>query len=1695
MQGYAEALWREPNDAFVQERLMQLYIASSQMELWGKAYRIAENILQHDPKSLAAINCIAQYAEGIQDPKTAAHFYRRIGEVAREQNAHIESALAFGKAAELLERVDIHQAYELWQLAAIENTNYRPAITALTRYALKTGDFERAREILHQLITQTPPGMECARYHLSLAGLYRSRLRNLENARQQLDLAAPYLSEDLPYLRELAEFRLATDENVDALRILDRLINRAQTLKQPVLSADLLFRSGQILAERLGHSEQALYRYREVLKIRPNHVSAADGVRELEIAGVVEEHTPIGYFESPELLIAEKERALERYTHLPTEIIRLQLELCRLYWQNQDPDLSIKAGHNVLLYQPANELAWKLLEEICVRSGRNAELAMMHRDMASQSSTEQEALRHLEEALRLLPTDRTTIGYLSQYYEKYQQFDKLDVLYSRWLDISTPEETPQLLLLQAKLREHHLQHIEQAELVYVQAFQAATEREPYLIALIQFYIRHNLWDKLDLQISHLARGLTPKVQAEIYAEKGLQLSLLADKALHALNAYQRALLHDANNPKYILPTIALLRQQDQYAELVPLLEQMADQTTETAQELSYRIELARLLDYQLDQSELALKQYQRIVELQHEDLDILKRLAVLYKQYINDDQITEIYARILGHLEADDNSVETVALLQQMILEFEYREQPELQNRTVAKLLQCSPHFGEQNAEIKLLEGDNSSTASKVRVFFAIGQSHNQPGLLLKAALGIANDSPDVASACVNAGLEIEPLHPQLWLYRIKQTPATQRVELWRELLDILSRMGRSLAAMEQLGEIFSQIQKTNISLTLEEIAPIYHQLKEWGLSIGALSQLYAYLLELGGQIDRALHIRRELLAQLPTGSEQRDLRFELAIQQIRLFGEIESGEQQLWSLLLDDPSHNEAFYELQQLYEENGHLEIFVQKLEQTAAQTQAGPQRADLYLRSFEFFRAIYDQPEEIIAFLERARQNASDDPHTLHLIAVAYEEAGSIEDSAILYRQVGLLAGDMSIAEQSLERAAEIYSKDLEQPDVAIDIWKELLSINPKHERAFAQLAEIYETLWMWAELAQLFEEYIEYIEFKDQATEYLIKLGDIYLGRLNDYETALNTYRRALRKAPRNIQVLRALQALYEEIEDWPAVVGALKAIARIEVDREQLFAIHIAIATYSLDYLEQIAETEQHYKLAHTQQPNRMEPIEGLIALYEAIEKYDQAAHNATLLAVLCIRQQKTALCRTALQKVIESLQRSDSEHSPQALLRSVLNERQESAALAQSLFDILRELTDVPLNEEQKYELHKLTSKLYQQQLQELAWLLRLWHSGEEEAISDSTLRKILQTIRESAWPETIALLQQLQKNARDDEAFSYSLAIAEIYFYALKQYAAGTEQAKQALQKGSPPERALTIFRQHQQLKSSTIRLGDLLSIAQQFTPSEELSRALFHLAHIFIAEQQWSDALYCLSAASAHTPHGDLLKPTVAMLHEFEQNPITSDNDELNQPSINTLQPAYRPLMQAWLCFKQHKEHQGYELLAECLNLDPDCSPAMRLVGQYLLEHQQTQEALPPLFRFLEREWEYLPFDEVVDLCLSLAQIYDSQQNLDNALFYLGQAVKFVPEDPRVLSLHTQILQRAELWNDLKYLYESHIENPEPTDDIAELWFCLGQLHQEQLDDIKTARACYQKAIQCNPEHQNSIQAYQHLSQQLEL
>ncbi len=202
----------------------------------------------------------------------------------------------------------------------------------------------------------------------------------------------------------------------------------------------------------------------------------------------------------------------------------------------------------------------------------------------------------------------------------------------------------------------------------------------------------------------------------------------------------------------------------------------------------------------------------------------------------------------------------------------------------------------------------------------------------------------------------------------------------------------------------------------------------------------------------------------------------------------------------------------------------------------------------------------------------------PETLAALAALYErEKRYLALAEILHRQVTtLIAGEATPATRKealglLEKLGQIYADRVQAPQVAAQVWQQILELEPNHAKALRTLRELYATAGDFAGLERLYAR----LGQEDELVEALLAIADridARASRLPIVERAAQLAQKRAEAAKDNAAVLEKARQVWERVLAVDAAnVTAAAALAPIYAKQEKwarliaVFEIELAAA--------------------------------------------------------------------------------------------------------------------------------------------------------------------------------------------------------------------------------------------------------------------------------------------------------------------------------------------------------------------------------------------------------------------------------------------------------------------------------------------------------------------------------------------------
>lgn len=195
--------------------------------------------------------------------------------------------------------------------------------------------------------------------------------------------------------------------------------------------------------------------------------------------------------------------------------------------------------------------------------------------------------------------------------------------------------------------------------------------------------------------------------------------------------------------------------------------------------------------------------------------------------------------------------------------------------------------------------------------------------------------------------------------------------------------------------------------------------------------------------------------------------------------------------------------------------------------------------------------------------------------------------------------------------LDKVAEVAEQRLENFDVAIGAWEEILELAPDHPRAYSALGRLFSRTGRWRDLISLNEAETELIDDSEEIAAALLRNAQIAERNLDDLALAERFYRRALNVIPDYLPALEALGRIYLRGSRWNEIVNMtgreLRSLQNPESAMRQLGALAEIFETRLDRRSDAIAIYEELYEI----NPEDLHIYATLCRLYRCEEAFER----------------------------------------------------------------------------------------------------------------------------------------------------------------------------------------------------------------------------------------------------------------------------------------------------------------------------------------------------------------------------------------------------------------------------------------------------------------------------------------------------
>ncbi|AKU99995.1 TPR domain protein, putative component of TonB system [Labilithrix luteola] len=1162
----------DPNESIsFQYRIAELY--ERRLDDVTRAIELYREILQRQVDHEPTLTALEGLKSGEKDPLGAAAVLEPVYEAASDWPRLISvHEVQVRHASDPFQQVDLlHRIARLYEDALESHGNafdtYARALTLDNGNEATLQNLERLAMVVNRWpqvaslydveldkLTETPDRF--VELGLRLAQIFEVQLEDVDNAIIRHRKVTEVEPENQNAVRSLDRLYLQTERWPELAAILEREAEIGQT---PDEILEFKYRLGEVQQHRLNNLDAAIAAYRDVLNAAPEHRSTlealeglfAAGTKQVEIAEILEPlYRAAGEWEK----LAGVYEAQLAHTQGQEERLQAYYRIAELFEEKLiDPVQTLNVYIRALKEFPLDEKAAE--EAPRLASGIDGGWETLANAYADILSLHQDANVQRVIGRRLAKTFEDELGDIDKAVETYRYVLSVEAL--------DPEA---------------------------------------LANLDRIYLSIEAWADLAGVLEMRVKAPTDDLElVELYARLGEVYETRLGDIPNATIAFRK--IFDGLDKTHDGAVQALARiyaGQGAWVELNTVYERELENASGDVAEAEIRARIANLASERLNDPIRAIDTWKVVLDLRGEDPEALAALSNLYESQQAWRELVDILERQFDIAGSDDDRVN---ILTRRARTFESR----LQRDDLA--------LDDWN---RVLDIDYANLAA-LRAIAAIRRRQQEPQELVSAL----HQMVDRAAAMFDPE-ELKEIFRELGkVYGSELQQPYDAADAWRKLLEV----GPDFEAMDALEGIYrAQEQWTDVidvkmqrAAALEDSATKieeYRQVAElWRETVqdpDKATPAWQRILEADVAHDEAFHQLEKLhtaasrwepvvelyLGRLDTREETAE-KTDLLRRIARVFEEkLEDKNQALDALInaLGEDFHDRdtAKY-LERMAQATGRWGEVIQTANNWLQQQTEAHQKIRLCLHLAKWYGDDLGHPEYAQPYYAQIVSLDPNNVGALRQMGQLYRKNGNWQQlGATLTRALDVAVADVDRKEIQTE-LGELLDSQMNQTDQAISYFQRALEVDPLFIPAIENLERIYASRGQNKELVDILGRKVPALTEPSDIAATKLRIGALN-EQMSDPQRAAQTYREVVEIEPQNIQGLRGLARVYQQLEQWPELVRVLEAQLDVVTTERERIDILMQLANIHEEHfrkpdiaaarLEQVLEIDPNHEEAY-----------------------------------------------------------------------------------------------------------------------------------------------------------------------------------------------------------------------------------------------------------------------------------------------------------------------------------------------------------------------------------------------------------------------------------------------------------------------------------------------------------------------------
>jgi tetratricopeptide (TPR) repeat protein len=1191
-------------------------------------------------EALAASAVLEPIYEGTGD-------WLRLVSVLEVQVKNAEDALA---KVDLLHRVarlwdeqlnEPHKAFETYARALAFNNAEENTLISLESLAERTSRWaEVARLYDTELDRLTEDPEQFVDLGLRTAQVFEVQLGDLENAvgryRRVLDVDA---------------------ENQQAIRALDRLFTQAERWgdlaavlareaeigETPEEILEFKYRLGEVQERYLGDLDAAIGAYREVLAVEPQHDKAlarleaifASGQKQLEIGEILE---PLyRQFDEYEKLARVYEAQLSQIRD-PSERLAMFYRIAELQEDKlADGNAALEAHTRAFKEQPLDERAHEEAERLAGQIAAWENLANAYADVLGvtqdpavvrlvggklakvfeeQLGDQPKAEETYRYVLGIDELDPATLENLDRIYVEWGAHEQLaDILQKRTRATRDDLELVELHARLGQVYEESLGRVDDAIVAYRKIFDGLDKQhEGAIAALARLYqIKGSPNDLLAVYERELENAVGDVAEAEIQAK----IATLAAEQLgdtdRAIELWKRVLDLRGEDPEALSALSNLYEREQMWPELGDVLERLADASNDDGERAGNLARRARIFTEKLGRDDLALDEWQRVLDINYEHVAALRAIADIRRRQQDPAELVialqnmvERAARLLDEEELKEIFRELGRTYGQVL------EQPIDAADAWRKLLEVDPFDFEAMQQLEEIYRRDEQWTDVVGVKMQRADALPDPEEKIRELFEVTDlwyeqiATPDGATDANVKVLEIDPtnerafltleqLHSEAgrWaelaeLYVAKLDHVQEgkpRQELYRKIAKVLDeRLDDSAQAFEVLVNAFSE--DFDEDPTVKDLERLTQSTQRWGDLVQTAN---AWLKEPAIQQDTPKKISLMLRLAKWYGED---------------IGKPEWAMPYFQQVQKLDPHNVRVIRQVASLYKKAGNYDQYGSTLTNALEIATSEKDRKEICVELGELLERIKGQPEQAIVYYKRALDVDPTHQPAIDALEAIYTQRGATRDIVEMLERKVNARGEATELNPTRVKLAGLYVQQIGDLERAGQLYRDALESEPTNVTAMRGLKVVYQQTMDWPRLLQLLEGELEAVQTERERVEVLKELAAVLEDHFLKPDLAAQRLEQALEIDPNNDEAYRAVERCYGKLRRFQDLVAAYDRHIAAVTDDAARIELYAAMGKTYADEIDDVDRAVEAYRAITDIDPNNVPALEALGRLYE-----------------------------------------------------------------------------------------------------------------------------------------------------------------------------------------------------------------------------------------------------------------------------------------------------------------------------------------------------------------------------------------------------------------------------------------------------------------------------------------------------------